>query len=100
MNKLDISKTKSKPNPILKGLSTFLKDPKNFDEVEKKLLTVLKIEHGHKTASSYAKCKECDEKRLERQKLMRSIGFKSIGQYWEWKKIHTIIKNKSNFQVR
>lgn len=102
MIKLDLSQLpkKLKPNPLLKGLSNSLKDHKNFDAVEKTLQEILKIDHTHKTATSYSKCVECNKKREERQKKMKEIGFKSLRQYMEWKKIHTIIKNKSNFQVR
>lgn len=91
---------KLKPNPLFKGLSEELKNPKNFLKTEKKLLAVLKSDHKHKTASSYAKCTECQSKRLERQKLMKEIGFKSIQQYLEWKKIMQIIINKKDFQIK
>ena len=102
MQKLDLStlKKKTKPNPIFKGLKKELKDPACFDDIESKLQIILKIDHTHKTASSYAKCEECNSKRVERQKAMKDIGFKNINQYLEWKKIHTIIKNKKNFQVK
>lgn len=102
MIKLDLSQLpkKLKPNPLFKGMSNKLKDPKNFDTVEKELQEILKIDHTHKTALSYSKCSECSVKREERQKKMKKLGFKSLRQYMEWKKIHLIIKNKSNFQVR
>ena len=67
---------------------------------EKQLIEILKSDHKHKTASSYAKCSECQQKREERKQKMKDIGFKSIQQYMEWKKIHEIIRNKKSFQLR
>lgn len=102
MQKLDLSQIPNniKPNPIFKGLSSDLKDPKAFKKIEKKLQSILKADHKHKTASSYAKCEECNKNREERKKTMKDLGFKSIQQYMEWKKIMTIIINKKDFQVR
>ena len=99
--RLDLKQVpKLRPNPIFKGLSGKLKDPKNFDKVEKKLRNILKSDHEHKTVKSYATCLRCNEKRGERKKLMKEIGFKSVTQYMEWKKIQMIIKNKADFQLQ
>ena len=102
MEKVDLSvlPKKIKPDPLFKGLKKSLKDPACFEDVEKRLQDIIKIDHTHKTASSYAKCDECNKKRVERQKAMKDIGFKNINQYMQWKKIHTIIRDKKNFQVR
>lgn len=99
--KLDVNKVpKLKPNPIFKGLSSSLKDPTNYLKTEDSLQSILKSDHKHKTASSYVKCEDCQTKYNERKKLMKKIGFKSIQQYMEWKKIMTIIINKKNFQLK
>ena len=101
MQKLDLKTVpKLKPSPIFKGFPQTLKDPKNYKKTEAKLLKILKSDHTHKTASSYAKCVECQKRREERKELMKEIGFKSIQQYMEWKKIMAIIINKKDFQVR
>jgi hypothetical protein len=102
MHKLDLSSVpkRIKPNPIFKGLPSVLKDVKNFEKTEKKLISVLQSDHKHSTAKAYVKCKECNDKRLERQKIMKDIGFKSLSQYLEWKKIMTIIRDKKNFELR
>lgn len=102
MQKLDLSTlpNKIKPSPLMKGLKKDLKDPACFEAIEKQLIDIVRIAHTHKTASSYAKCKECNLKREERKKVMKDIGFKSIQQYLQWKKIHTIIRDKKNFQVK
>jgi hypothetical protein len=102
MQKLDLKTVpkKLKPNPIFKGLPKYLKDVAIFDEVENKLVEILKTDHKHKTASSYMKCNECQLKREERKKKMKEIGFSNLSQYFEWKKIMTIIKNKKSFQLK
>jgi len=102
MIKLDLSTVpkKLKPNPLFKGMSDYLKDPKNFDKVELELIKILQSNHKHKTASAYVKCQECQSKRDERTKRMKKIGFKSLQQYMGWKKIHTIIKEKKSFQLK
>lgn len=101
MKKLDLKTVpKLKPNPLFKGLSAKMKDPKNFVDIEKRLQEVISSNHVHKTATSYAKCKECQGKREERKKMMKDIGFKSIQQYLEWKKIMVIISEKKSFQLK
>lgn len=102
MNKLDLKNVPKnlKPNPIFKGLSSDLKDVKNYESVESKLQEILKSDHKHKTALSYSKCEECMSKREKRKQLMKDVGFKSLQQYMEWKKIMNIIINKKSFQLR
>ncbi len=82
------------------GLPTKLKNPKCFDVVEEKLRVVMKSEHTHKSVREFVRCDECMARRKKRTDLMKELGFKSINQFMEWRKIMTIIKNKSNFQVR
>lgn len=102
MNKLDLTKVPKnlQPDPIFKGMPSHLKDPKNYKKIEKRLIEILLSDHKHKTASSYVKCKQCQEKREQRAKQMKEIGFKSITQYLTWKKIMQIIINKQSFQLR
>lgn len=101
MKKLDIKEVnkKRKPSPLFKGMPKSLKDPSNYEAIEKQLIEIIQIDHRHKTASSYAKCDICQAKREERKLKMKQIGFKSIQQYLEWKKIHEIIKNKQDFRL-
>lgn len=101
MKKLDLAKVKKlKPNPIFKGLSPKLKNPKNFIKIEKQLQDILKSTHKHKTISAYAKCESCEVKRLTRQKKMMEMGFTSINQFLEWRKVMIIMNKKANFQIR
>lgn len=101
MQKLDLQTVpKLKFNPIFKDLPESLKDPKCFKRIEKKLNAILNSDHKHKTVTGYVTCAWCSEKRTERYKLMEKIGFTSIGQYMDWKKVMTIISKKKNFQVK
>lgn len=102
MKKLDLSTVPEdlKPHPVFEGMDESLKDPERFQPIEDQLQAILKIDHQHKTSKSYSKCKECADKRQKRLETMREIGFKSLQQYLEWKKIMSIIINKKSFQVR
>jgi hypothetical protein len=101
MKKLDLKTVgKLRPNPLFKGLPVHLKDPANYQKTEDDLKNILKTDHIHKTASSYVKCNECQEKLENKKKLMKKLGFKSFKQYLEWRKIMDIIINKKDFQLR
>lgn len=98
LTKKELNKKYKKDN-LLDGLSDELKTTEKFDEIEAKLLDLIKTDHKHKTAKQYVKCIECMQKRDKRNELIKSFGFKNYLQYLQWKKIHTIIKNKQNFQI-
>lgn len=85
----------TKPN-ILEGLPDYLKDPKRFKRIEKRLADILVSDHKHKAIKTFVKCPECAQRRADRAKLMTKIGFKNVGQYLQWKKVMDIIINKRN----
>ncbi len=89
-----------KPDPIFAGLSDSLKDPKSYKRIEKKLFKMIQTTHKHKTATSYVKCEACQIKRMNRQKMIKDLGFQSIQQYMAYKKIMDIITNKKSFQLK
>ncbi len=99
--KLDLKGTeKLKPNPLFEGLDDSLKDPANFEATERKIINAVKTSHLHQTVKSYMNCKECQAKFRRRQRMVSDLGFKSLEQYLEWRKIMQIIRNKSNIQLR
>ncbi len=102
MKKIDLTQVpkKLKKRPVLKYLPTHLKDPKCFEEIEKQLSDIMKSEHSHKSVKEFVRCKECVDRRQKRTDTMKELGFKSINQFLEWRKIMQIIKAKANFQVR
>lgn len=89
-----------KENPIFKDLPKELKDPAKFDKIELELFKIVQSDHKHKSVKEYVLCAWCNKKRELRQNRIKTLGFKSPGQYQEWKKIMTIIKNKASFQIR
>lgn len=102
MKKLDLKDVPDdlKPNPVFDGMDESLKNPERYKEIEDSLNAILKIDHVHKTAKSYSKCKECTDKRHKRREEMFKFGFKSLIQYLEWKKIMDIIINKKDIKLR
>lgn len=84
----------AKVNPVFKGLSNELKDPKNFKKIEKKLANVMVSDHKHRKISAFNKCKRCQAKFHKKREMIKSLGFESIYQYQNWKKVMDIIINK------
>lgn len=85
---------KPKTNPLLAGLSDYLKNPANYEEIEKKILSTFISTCGHTDVMQWAGCKKCTDKMLERRKMLKSLGFKSPRQYMAWKKIHQTIRER------
>lgn len=85
---------KAKVNPVFKGLSDSVKDPKNFNKIEKKLARVMVSDHKHVTVKGFTLCKKCQDRFNKKRQLIHELGFVSINQYQNWKKIMEIIINK------
>jgi hypothetical protein len=102
MKKLDLNTVPDtiKPSKMVIDLPENLKDVKYFKKIEKELFTKFTTGHKHKTVKSYVKCEPCQEMFMKRRERIKELGFKSIQQYQLWKKIMTIINNKSSFQLR
>lgn len=100
MKKIDLKQlTNLKPNPLFKNLPDSLKDPKIYAGIEDELKDLIKSDHQHKTVSSYVKCNECQSKFHARRKKLKELGFSSIQQYVEWKKVMEAIKNKIKIRL-
>lgn len=84
----------SRTNSLLDSLPDFVKDPKNYDKIQRALLETLASKHSHSDLVKVAECKECSEKMLERRALMKKFGFKSAAQYMAWRKVHEEIKRR------
>lgn len=83
---------KSKINPLLDSLPEFLKDPANFEKIQKSILMTFISTCGHSEIMDWAKCDKCTKKMLERRKLLKKLGFKNPAQYMAWRKTHEKIK--------
>jgi len=100
MKKATINKIKNaKPNPIFERLPDELKDPKNFEKIERKIAKTMISDHKHSTIKQFIKCKRCEVKRQKRAKVIKELGFTSPEQYQNWKKVLHKIINKENFQL-
>lgn len=81
-------------NPLLEGLPAYVKDPKNFFEIQKSVLETIKTKCSHSDVIEYAKCKICTNKMLERRRLLKKYGFKNPKQYFEWRRVHQEIRRR------
>ena len=88
------------PNPKLAGLSDYVKNPANFDKIQRILLDTLAGQHTHSEMVTWATCKTCQEKVAIHGALMRKLGFKSPAIYYSWKKIMEMILDKDKRRVK
>lgn len=91
--------SKAKVNPVFKGLSDDLKDPKHFKEIEKKLFLIMVSDHKHRDIKSFVKCKRCAIKIGRKSRMIKELGFNSFKQYQNYKKVMQIILNKRSLDL-
>ena len=100
MNKETLNKIKNaKENPIFKGLSDEIKDPKNFVKTENKIRRTMISDHKHATIKQFMKCQRCQIKMQKKREMLKELGFKNFIQYQNWKKIMVIILNKQDLRL-
>lgn len=85
---------KSRKDPLTAGLSDYLKNPANFEEVQKIIFNSFQTTCSHSSPAEMAVCPKCTEKMLVRRKTLKKLGFKNPAQYMQWQKIHATIKQK------
>jgi len=85
------------PN-VLDGLPAHLKDPENFDKIQKALLETLATRHSHSDILAWGSCRQCAPKLRNHREMMVKLGFKSPAQYMQWRKVHTFIKERVRLQ--
>lgn len=81
-------------DPLTAGLSDYLKNPANYEEIQKIILNSFMTTCSHGSPAEMAVCPKCTEKMLERRKTLKKLGFKSPKQYYAWKKTHEEIKKR------
>ena len=82
----------SRVNPLVANLPKHLKNPANFEDIQRRIYKTLETKCSHSDLLEFSKCSSCTSMMLKRRKLMRELGFKNAGQYLEWRKIHEKIK--------
>lgn len=85
---------KQKTNPLIASLSDYLKNPANYETVQKQILDTFISTCSHGELLEWAACKKCTSKMLERRKILKKLGFKNPSQYMAWRKIHETIKER------
>lgn len=76
----------------LDSLPDYVKDPKNYQKIEKALLETMVCPKSHSDPIEMTKCKKCTENMLARRQLLKKLGFKHPSVYLAWKKTHTEIR--------
>ena len=79
--------------PLTLFLPAYLKDPQNYDKINKVIIETLASKHSHGEVVEWATCVACQRRFHERGDVIRKLGFPSIKHYMEWKKIHEQIKS-------
>ena len=82
-------------NPLLKGLPQDLKDPANFERVQRALFAVLQSTHSHSEMFDWKNCFPCQQRVRDHKELMQKLGFRAPGQYPKWKKAHEMARKKA-----
>lgn len=90
---------KAKENPVFEGLSEELKDPDNFQKIEKKIVNTMVSDHKHANIKQFINCKRCQDKVRKKAETIKKSGFKDFTQYQNWKKIMFIMINKKNLRL-
>lgn len=80
------------PNPLISSLPDYLKDPANYDKVQKALYDAGGTKCSHSDLSEWSACSDCQIAQHTRAELMRRLGFRSGRQYMAWKKTHEYLK--------
>lgn len=94
---MDKEKAKQLPknlsNPLVAKLPPHLKDPANFEKIQKALYDTGGSRcDSHNEVFEWANCKKCERRQWEKKELMKKLGFESGAQYLEWVKIHRRIQ--------
>lgn len=85
---------KAKPHPIVASLPAYLKDPANFDKIQRAILDAGATRHSHGEVVDWAGCVECQSRQRNRLEMMKRLGFNNAAQYMAWRKIHEHIQKK------
>ena len=85
---------KPKLHPPLAVLPPHLKDPANYDKIQKTIVQSFAGKHSHGEVIEWAQCADCQRRFSNRRHVLKTLGFKNPAQYMLWKKIHTEIKSR------
>lgn len=77
--------------PITKSLPAYLKDPANYEKIQRALLDTLASGHSHAEILDWHKCRGCQRRVQNHKMMMEHLGFQSPAQYYSWRRIMDIM---------
>ena len=83
---------KPKLHPLLASLPKHLKNPANYDKIQKTIIDSLQGKCSHAEVVDWGKCTDCQARFENKQELLKKLGFTHPAQYMMWKKTHEGIK--------
>ena len=83
---------KVKTHSIIENMPAYLKDPANYDKIQKAIIEAGRTPHSHSEVQDWAKCRKCQRALLNRSETMKKLGFKTGTHYMIWCKIHEQMK--------
>ena len=87
-------KATPKVNPLVKSMAPHLKDPANYEKIQRTILEALASKHSHGEVMEWAACPSCQRRFHERGHVLKQLGFRSPAEYMVWKRIHEEIKTR------
>ena len=87
------------PDPLFADLPEQLKDPANYENVANKILKAGEAGHEHKHIIVWKRCKNCQQKFLERRAMVKKVGFSSYEQFLKWRRVMDIMINKREIRL-
>ena len=81
-----------KTHAIVKNMPPHLKDPANFDKIQKAIIEAGRTTHSHSDIEAWGKCKKCQMALVNRSEMMRKLGFKTGSHYIIWRRIQEQMK--------
>lgn len=83
-----------KTHPLVLTMPAHLKDPANYEKIQRCILEALASGHSHGEVLEWAGCAACQQRFTERGDVLKKLGFASPAQYMVWKRIHETIKKR------
>ena len=99
LDKLRNKFSKRKANKYIAEIPDYLKDPRNYDKIQRALLDTFAGMHSHAEVTDWNNCLTCQNKFLEHKELMVKLGFKSMRHYYHWKRVMDVMTGKETRKV-
>ena len=78
---------------ILKSLPAYLKEPANYEKIQRAIYEAGASTCNHAEIAEWGKCKKCQLKAWNRKEMLYRLGFRSGTQYLMWKRTHERIRS-------